>query len=42
METEARPDLDVMLEFAHNLFARLGRIDEAKKLFPFKNSEDVE
>jgi nitrate reductase NapA len=38
---EARPDLDVMIEFANKLFKVLGRHDEAKKLFPFKNSEDV-
>ncbi len=40
-QAEARPDLDVMIEFAHKLFAKLGRADEAKKLFNFKNSEDV-
>ncbi len=38
---EARPDLIVMMEFAQKLFKALGREDEAKKLFPFKNSEDV-
>lgn len=38
---EARPDLKVMIEFANRLFHALGRNDEAKKLFPFKNSEEV-
>jgi len=38
---EARPDLMVMMEFAQKLFAKLGREAEAKKLFDFKNSEDV-
>ncbi|GAB4540398.1 MAG: nitrate reductase [Thermodesulfovibrionia bacterium] len=38
---EARPDLDVMIEFANKLFEKLGRADEAKRLFNFKNSEDV-
>jgi len=38
---EARPDLDVMLEFAHKLFSKLDRTDEVKKLFNFKTSEDV-
>lgn len=38
---EARHDLDTMLEFARKLYARLGRTDEAKKLFPYRNSEDV-
>jgi nitrate reductase NapA len=38
---EARPDLDVMIEFANKMFKALGRQDEAKKLFAFKNSEDV-
>jgi nitrate reductase NapA len=38
---EARPDLDVMIEFAKKLFTALGRQEEAKKLFSFKNSEDV-
>jgi nitrate reductase NapA len=38
---EARPDLAVMTEFGHKLFKALGREAEAKKLFNFKNSEDV-
>lgn len=38
---EARPDLEVMIEFAHKLFEKLGRAEEAKRLFNFKNSEDV-
>jgi nitrate reductase NapA len=38
---EAKPDLMVMIEFAHRLFKALGREDEAKKLFNFKNTEDV-
>lgn len=38
---EARPDLDVMIEFAHKLFRALGREDEAGRLFPYKSSEDV-
>lgn len=38
---EARPDLEVMIEFAHKLFEKLGRSDEAKRLFNFKTSEDL-
>jgi len=38
---EARSDLLVMIEFANRLFKALGRDEEAKKLFSFKNSEDV-
>lgn len=38
---EARPDLEVMIEFANKLFAKLGRAEEAKRLFNFRNSEDV-
>ncbi|MBI3399320.1 MAG: molybdopterin-dependent oxidoreductase [Deltaproteobacteria bacterium] len=38
---EARSDLKIMMEFAGQLFHALGRDDEAKMLFPFKNSEDV-
>lgn len=38
---EARPDLDVMLEFANKLFKALDLEREAGKLFAFKNSEDV-
>lgn len=38
---EARPDLMVMIEFANRLFRALGREEEAKKLFNFRNSEDV-
>jgi len=38
---EARPDLEVMIEFAHKLFAKLGRAEEARRLFNFKTSEDV-
>lgn len=38
---EARPDLVVMIEFANKLFKALGREEEAKKLFSFKNTEDV-
>jgi nitrate reductase (cytochrome) len=38
---EARPDLAVMTEFGQKLFKALGREAEAKKLFNFKNSEDV-
>jgi nitrate reductase NapA len=38
---EARPDLEVMIDFANRLFKALGREEESKKLFAFKNSEDV-
>jgi nitrate reductase NapA len=38
---EARPDLMVMIDFANRLFKTLGREEEAKKLFAYKNSEDV-
>jgi len=38
---EARPDLQVMIEFANRLFKKMGREEEAKKLFHHKNSEDV-
>ncbi len=38
---EARPDLDVMMEFANKLFTKLGRREEAQKLFAFKTPEDV-
>jgi len=38
---EARPDLEVMIEFAHKLFEKLGRAEEARILFNFKTSEDV-
>jgi nitrate reductase NapA len=38
---EAKPDLMVMIDFAHRLFKALGKEDEAKKLFNFKSSEDV-
>jgi len=38
---EAKPDLMVMTEFANKLLTALGREDEAKKMFSFKNSEDV-
>ena len=38
---EARPDLDVMIEFANKLFKKLDLEHEGKKLFAFKNSEDV-
>ncbi len=38
---EARPDLDVMIEFANKLFKKLDLEHEAKKLFPFKTSGDV-
>ena len=38
---EARPDLDVMIEFANKLFKSLGREDEAKKLFAYKSTEDI-
>jgi nitrate reductase NapA len=38
---EARPDLDVMMEFAKKLFAKLGRQEEAKKIFSYKTPEDV-
>jgi nitrate reductase NapA len=38
---EARPDLDVMIEFANKLFKALDLEHEAKKLFAFKGSEDV-
>ncbi|MCL5237336.1 MAG: nitrate reductase [Nitrospirae bacterium] len=38
---EARPDLMVMVEFANRLLKALGREDEAKRLFNFKNSEEV-
>ena len=38
---EARPDLAVMMEFCNKLFKALDREREGKKLFNFKNSEDV-
>lgn len=38
---EAKPDLNVMIEFARNLLTAVGKGDEAQKLFAFKNSEDV-
>ncbi|MEW6116073.1 MAG: nitrate reductase [Nitrospirota bacterium] len=38
---EARPDLMVMVEFANKLFKALGREAEAKRLFNYKNTEDV-
>ncbi len=38
---EARPDLDVMIEFSNKLFKALDLEHEGKKLFAFKNSEDV-
>lgn len=38
---EARPDLAVMMEFGQKLFKALGREAEAKRLFNFKNSEDI-
>ena len=38
---EARPDLMVMMEFGRRLFKALGREAEAKRLFNFRNSEDV-
>jgi len=38
---EARPDLDVMIEFANKLFKALDYEQEGKKLFAHKNSEDV-
>lgn len=38
---EARPDLDVMIEFANKLFKKLDLEQEGKKLFAHKNSEDV-
>jgi nitrate reductase (cytochrome) len=38
---EARPDLQVMIEFAHKLFNSMGRQEEAHKLFSYKNTEDV-
>lgn len=38
---EARPDLQVMIDFANRLFKAMNRQDEAKKLFSAKTSEDV-
>ena len=38
---QARPDLEVMIDFGRRLFKHLGREEEAKKLFAFNNSEDV-
>ncbi len=38
---EARPDLQVMIDFANRLFKAMNRQDEAKKLFNAKSSEDV-
>jgi nitrate reductase NapA len=38
---EARPDLDVMMEFANKLFSNLGRREEARMLFAHKSPEDV-
>lgn len=38
---EAKADFEVILTFARKLLNTLGREDEAKKLFPYKNSEDV-
>jgi len=38
---EARPDLDVMIEFANKLFKFMDLEHESKKLFAYKNSEDV-
>jgi nitrate reductase NapA len=38
---EARPDLDVMIEFSNKLCKALDLEHEGKKLFAFKNSEDV-
>ncbi len=38
---EARPDLDVMIEFANKLFKAMDLAHEARQLFDFKTSEDV-
>jgi nitrate reductase NapA len=38
---EARPDLEVMIEFANRLFKALDRESEARKLFAAGSSEDV-
>jgi len=38
---EARPDLDVMIEFANKLFKAMDLEHESKKLFSARNSEDV-
>ncbi len=38
---EARPDLEVMIEFANKLFKALDLEHESRKLFAFKNSEEV-
>jgi nitrate reductase NapA len=38
---EARPDLTVMIDFANRLLAKMGRGEEAKRLFAYKNSEEV-
>ncbi len=38
---EARPDLEVMLEFSRRLLTAVGRKDEGAKLFTHKNSEEV-
>jgi nitrate reductase NapA len=38
---EAKPDLQVMIDFANRLLKALGRDAEAKKLFAYKGTEDV-
>lgn len=38
---EAKPDFYVFLEFAKRLLKEIGRANEAEKLFPYKNTEDV-
>lgn len=38
---EAKPELSVMIDFAHRLFKALGREEEAKSLFNYRNTEDV-
>jgi len=38
---EAKSDFEVILTFARKLLTALGRADEAKKLFPYRTTEDV-
>jgi nitrate reductase NapA len=38
---EAKSDFEVILTFAQKLLTALGREEEAKKLFPYKTTEDV-
>ncbi|MBI3754370.1 MAG: molybdopterin-dependent oxidoreductase [Deltaproteobacteria bacterium] len=38
---EARPDMDVMIEFSRKLLHLIGQGDEAERLFSYKNSQEV-